>query len=1155
MNVSVIIPAYNGATTLEETLKSLQAQTLPNWEAIVIDDGSQDETVAVATQLAEQDARIRLVSQANGGVCSARNRGIQEARFDWLLFLDADDWIAPRYLEKMTAMIEFDPSLDIIHCGWTRVAPDGTLMGEQYAPDSIDLFPVLARSCTFAIHACIVRRALVEAAGGFSLSLLICEDWDFWQRLARTGIRFGAVREILAFYRMRPNSLSRSSQQLFTNVMWVLDQGHSADPRVPNPDPRYAQGQPREDLAHLKLSLSSWLAGFFLGEGKDARPLLANIKDDHAPELDPNLVATNLFESITLSSCQPPGRWYSLWTGVEGVLQDFLTALEIQSQSSGLAARTRKILEIMVLQQTPMIDSLQIGATYGVRLEITEHIDDILPPGRCDRLYCQIVMEGTELGRLELPVIDGKVSAWVIKDAIAAQFFWPILGKLFEHTHYTPDQVSEHDGLGWTLFLQQLWGKPDWEVGDFYNSELSEEVSTVKYLGNSQKLAIEVSEELFNVSVNVSELDVIVTVGGVAVGAISLPVRENFVTAQTLRVAVTVEGGLELCRVFVREALLGNSLGDPTPLRSRLAKLAQAHASLGSIYNQSSLIAENLRSCKSVVLGRHMGAVNSIASRRVMFPTTTAAELVRMAKVTHAELVQLSPPGESIGQVIYAPDVIVNYPKDLVPTAAVPANIPKTFYNRGHFETLFSRHADPWRYTSPYEQVKYEQTLSLLPKTRIKQALELACAEGHFTGQLAPFVDHLIAADISQVALERTAERHRDLVNVSYEQLDLVRDCLPGRFGLIVCSEVLYYVGSLEDLQAVARKIAGALEPDGYLLMAHANQIADEPDSPGFDWGLSFGAKVIGEAFSLLPSMYLAKAIQTPLYRVQLFRRYPEFCPPWQRFKPEITVLEEQPAPLPPEVEAHVMWEGGRPSRLNGLETILTERLPILRYHRVAPSGSERMRNYRVTPESFEEQLRYLKDAGFYSVSWEQWQWARSQRKPLPGRGVMITFDDGYLDFFQYAWPLLKQYGFAATVFLVADQIGKTNLWDQAFGEELPLMGWSEIHHLQGEGIEFGSHSAAHHALTALSNEDLVRDLARSRTILQHGLGVPIRTIAYPHGDFNPIVEHFAGGCGYAFGVTCRAGSSQFGDRILALPRIEVMGSYTLREFVNSLGG
>jgi peptidoglycan/xylan/chitin deacetylase (PgdA/CDA1 family) len=211
------------------------------------------------------------------------------------------------------------------------------------------------------------------------------------------------------------------------------------------------------------------------------------------------------------------------------------------------------------------------------------------------------------------------------------------------------------------------------------------------------------------------------------------------------------------------------------------------------------------------------------------------------------------------------------------------------------------------------------------------------------------------------------------------------------------------------------------------------------------------------------------------------------------------------------------------------------------------------MRTYRVTPEAFEEQLRYLKDGGFYSVSWEQWQLAQSQRQPLPGRGVMITFDDGYLDFFEYAWPLLKKYGFTATVFLVADLIGKSNLWDQAFGEDIPLMGWPEIQQLQGEGVEFGSHSATHKPLTAVTNEELVQELTRSRTILERGLGVPIRTIAYPYGDFNPIVEHFAGGCGYTFGVTCRSGLSQFSHRLLALPRLEVMGNYTLPEFVNLL--
>ena len=572
MNLSVIIPAYNAAETLEETIKSLQAQTLPNWEAIIIDDGSQDETAEIATKLALEDNRLRVISQGNGGVCVARNRGIQEAGFDWLLFLDADDWISPQYVEKMTAAIAADPSLDIIHCGWTRVTPDGTLSGEKYVDPVTDLFLQSTRTCPFAIHACIVHKALVETAGGFDVTISTCEEWDLWQRIARTGIRFGAVREVLSFYRMRPKSLSRDAHQLFTDAMRVVTQGHSADSRVINPDSRYIQGKSPEILPYIKFSLSSWFAGLFLGEGEDARPLLNEIRDEIAPDLDPYLIANNLFESIPLAICQPLEQWYTLWTKVEKVLQDFLIALESQSKAFGLANRTRKILEVLILEKTQVVNPLHIGTTYGVSLEIAEPILDIFPPEKSDRLYCQITLEGTKLGQLELPVIDGKVTAWVLKDAIAAQFAWAILGKFFEHTLYTSEQVQEHDRNGWTVFLQQLWGKADWQGGDFYNPDLSAETSTVKYLDNANPLVIEVSQDLFDVSVNVPELDVVLTVGGVAVGTISLPVKENLITAQALRVALTLETGFELCRVCVREVLVGQSLTDSTPLRSRLVR-------------------------------------------------------------------------------------------------------------------------------------------------------------------------------------------------------------------------------------------------------------------------------------------------------------------------------------------------------------------------------------------------------------------------------------------------------------------------------------------------------------------------------------------------------------------------------------------------------
>ncbi|MGB8691231.1 MAG: glycosyltransferase family A protein, partial [Microcoleus sp.] len=124
MNVSIIIPAYNSAETIAETLTSVQAQTVSHWEAIIVDDGSSDRTTEVANQFVT-DRRIRLLSQSNQGVSVARNAGIALAKFDWLLFLDADDWISPLYLEKMAAALQKDPSLDAIHCGGIRINPDG----------------------------------------------------------------------------------------------------------------------------------------------------------------------------------------------------------------------------------------------------------------------------------------------------------------------------------------------------------------------------------------------------------------------------------------------------------------------------------------------------------------------------------------------------------------------------------------------------------------------------------------------------------------------------------------------------------------------------------------------------------------------------------------------------------------------------------------------------------------------------------------------------------------------------------------------------------------------------------------------------------------------------------------------------------------------
>ena len=353
LDVSVIIPAYNAANTIAATLESLLSQTHARWEGIVVDDGSTDATADVARSFSARDSRFRMVTQANGGESAARNAGIAAARHDWLLFLDADDWIAPKHLERLTAELAAHPELDAVHCGYARVARDGTLVVEKYQPPAGDMFAILAQRAAFPVHTCVVRRSLVDEVGGFDTSFKKSPDWDLWQRVARAGARFGAVREVLAFYRMQPNSASLDARQLLDDGLRVLQRGHAADPRVPAPHPLHARGLTPEGIHTQQYYLLCWCAGLELGSGGDARPLLDAVKQPVRVDLYPDAIAQCIFESAPLSSCQPPSAWESSWPALEERIGEFLSALEAHTGTPELATRASTQLKRMVLNASP----------------------------------------------------------------------------------------------------------------------------------------------------------------------------------------------------------------------------------------------------------------------------------------------------------------------------------------------------------------------------------------------------------------------------------------------------------------------------------------------------------------------------------------------------------------------------------------------------------------------------------------------------------------------------------------------------------------------------------------------------------------------------------------------------------------------------------
>jgi peptidoglycan/xylan/chitin deacetylase (PgdA/CDA1 family) len=647
------------------------------------------------------------------------------------------------------------------------------------------------------------------------------------------------------------------------------------------------------------------------------------------------------------------------------------------------------------------------------------------------------------------------------------------------------------------------------------------------------RIEIEVSGEVPAVELS-GPTDAVLRVGGATIGRVRLPRTSGTMGAQELRAFLTGVSGFELCRAAVREGILGQPLDAPGTLRERLTAAAGRRAGSGMV------------DLRGVVLARHPRApLASPSSRRAFLPPEALPELLDLAIATGQAVVR-PPEGPAPRWAEYAPDLFAE-PAALGPGGSCAAP-PSPVYGRRHFEALFAAGADPWKYTNPYEETKYEQTLSLLPDGPIGQALELACAEGHFTLRLAPRVERLVAADISQIALERTAGRCGGLANVELRQLDLTRDPLPGGFDLVVCSEVLYFAGDVPTLQQVARRLAGALAPGGHLLTAHARLVADEPEGPGFDWDFPFGSRTIGEALGSA-GLRMIRELRTPLYRIQLFRREGGLSGLFHRRTPP-QIEEAETGPLPPEIARHALWNGGRPRRSEAPPDLRTWRLPILLYHRIAPEGAAATARYRVAPEAFAEQLRYLRDAGYYTPRLCDWLRALESKEPLPGRAVLITFDDGMHDFADHAWRLLREHGFSALVFLVADAVGGTNRWDDAYGERLPLLGWDEIRRLRADGIEFGSHTATHRPLTALPAAEAVRELARSRAILTRELGAPPDAIAYPHGATDPVVQHLTAACGYLAGLTCAPKRSGFDDPPLALPRLEVRGDASFADFV-----
>ncbi len=282
MKVSIITPAYNAAAYLAETLRSVQAQTMTDWELVVVNDGSTDDTAAIAQEFAAADARIRVLSRTNGGVAAARNTGISAISADapYVAFIDSDDVWQPDALEVLRTALESAP-------GATAVSGLTTCMDQQGRPTRIGQLEAHQRSrrgvkngrlvdwpdgapITFAVLAfwnyiitpgqVLIRRSALDAAGLFDTKVIPAEDYDMWLRLAQRGDIAVVDRVVIAWRSHSANASSQTRRMALATL--AVRRKHMRSREFPPETRRVAaQGCRYDSLVKLSFAAASLLRG------------------------------------------------------------------------------------------------------------------------------------------------------------------------------------------------------------------------------------------------------------------------------------------------------------------------------------------------------------------------------------------------------------------------------------------------------------------------------------------------------------------------------------------------------------------------------------------------------------------------------------------------------------------------------------------------------------------------------------------------------------------------------------------------------------------------------------------------------------------------------------------------------------------------------
>lgn len=216
-------------------------------------------------------------------------------------------------------------------------------------------------------------------------------------------------------------------------------------------------------------------------------------------------------------------------------------------------------------------------------------------------------------------------------------------------------------------------------------------------------------------------------------------------------------------------------------------------------------------------------------------------------------------------------------------------------------------------------------------------------------------------------------------------------------------------------------------------------------------------------------------------------------------------------------------------------------RLPILMFHHVGdpPAGADEIRRgLTVSASDFEAMMSFLKQADYSPVSEKQLFKALFSGEALPPNPVMLTLDDGYLDNYSVAAPILEKYGFPATFYVISEKVGTAE-----------YMNWDQVAGLDSKGMDVGSHTSTHADLTTLSGTELNHELKDSAAALEAHLGHPVYWLCYPAGKYDTDVMLYAKESGYLLATTTKAGETQSSSTPCELLRYRVRSDTGVEAF------